>query len=99
LLESHSLYNFDCSSADSVALKNGPQAIETGDWKQTSSASLNFCLSLALIINLVYSDRVRITMTEFYPMLRTRRIAPIYDRHWPCCRELKIELLLISVPD
>ncbi|PWY70602.1 hypothetical protein BO83DRAFT_447272 [Aspergillus eucalypticola CBS 122712] len=68
-MEGDSLYIFDCCSACSVALWDGPEAIAACGWGQTSSANVNFCLTRVLLDTLIDNDGAPITVASLFSRL------------------------------
>ncbi|GKZ24163.1 hypothetical protein AbraIFM66951_010956 [Aspergillus brasiliensis] len=71
-LESDCLYIFDCCSAASVALWDGPEAIAACGWAQSSSASLDFGLTRALLDTLRDIKGASITVASLFARLFRR---------------------------
>ncbi|CAK44736.1 hypothetical protein CBS115989_7812 [Aspergillus niger] len=68
-LEGDCLYIFDCCSAGSIGLWDGPEAIAACGWEQASSANLNFCLTRVLIDALVDNNGAPITVASLFARL------------------------------
>ncbi|KAK2765144.1 hypothetical protein FQN54_008843 [Arachnomyces sp. PD_36] len=62
-------YIFDCCSAGSVAMHDGPEAIAAVGWEQSASSMLDFCFTKALIDTLQELDGEPETLAGIYAKL------------------------------